>query len=148
MSLLAPSCAVAPTIDVASAGFWSALADGRLVVPRCNACGRHSFPPMPSCPRYGSRDVTPDEVSGVGTIYSWATVHIALSPAFEADVPYTVLVVDLREGGRLMGRFLEGDAPPEAGAEVRLAPYRVGEICLPGFRLAQAGDAPAQKLEP
>ncbi len=139
MTQLAPRCAVAPPTDLASAGFWNARADGRLVVPRCNACGRHSFPPMPACPLCGSLDVTPDEVSGAGTIYSWATVHIALSPAFEADVPYTVLVVDLREGGRLLGRYLDGDTPPQAGAEVQLEPYRVGEIVLPGFRRSEAG---------
>jgi uncharacterized protein len=138
MTLLAPRCAVAPAIDGASTEFWSALEEGRLVVPRCNSCGRHSFPPMPSCPLCGSLDVSQDEVSGAGTIYSWATVHIALNPAFEADVPYTVLVVDLREGGRLVGRFLEGDTRPEAGAQVQLEPYRVDGITLPGFRLIEA----------
>lgn len=142
MTILAPTCALAPTIDGASAGFWTALAEGRLVVPRCEDCGRHSFPPMPSCPLCGSRHVSPDEVSGDGTIYSWATVHIALSPAFEADVPYTVLVVDLREGGRLMGRFLDGDARPQAGASVRFEPYHVGDIVLPGFRLLDDGEGP------
>lgn len=139
MSMLTPRAAIAPTVDGASAEFWAALGDGRLVVPRCNACGRHSFPPMPSCPLCGSRDVSQDEVSGEGTIYSWATVHIALNPTFERDVPYTVLVVELLEGGRLMGRFLDGDAPPEAGAQVRLQPYRVDGITLPGFRLTEAG---------
>ena len=140
MSIVAPRCGLAPATDVASAGFWSALAEGRLVIPRCDTCGRHSFPPMPSCPLCGSRHVSPDEVSGEGTIYSWATVHIALSPAFEADVPYTVLVVDLCEGGRLIGRFLDGDAQPQAGASVRIQPYRVGEIVLPGFRLRNGGE--------
>jgi uncharacterized protein len=140
MTVLAPRCAVAPTIDGASAEFWSALEDGRLVVPSCNSCGRHSFPPMPSCPLCGSLDVSQDEVSGAGTIYSWAKVHIALDPAFEPDVPYTVLVVDLREGGRLMGRFLDDDRPPEAGAQVRLEPYRVDGITLPGFRLVEAAN--------
>jgi uncharacterized OB-fold protein len=137
MSVLSPQTAVAPTIDAASAEFWAALGQSRLVVPLCHACGRHSFPPMPSCPRCGSLDVSQDEVSGDGTIYSWATVHIALNPAFEADVPYTVLVVDLLEGGRLMGRFLEREREPEAGAPVRLAPYRVDGITLPGFRLIE-----------
>jgi uncharacterized protein len=140
MTALAPHAAVAPATDGASSEFWAALGQGRLVVPYCHACGRHSFPPMPSCPRCGSLDVSQDEVSGEGTIYSWATVHIALNPTFEPDVPYTVLVVELREGGRLMGRFLEADAAPEAGVAVRLHPYRVDGITLPGFRIARADE--------
>lgn len=138
MSALGPRAAVPPTIDGASANFWASLGQGRLVVPLCNACGRHSFPPMPSCPRCGSLDVSQDEVSGEGTIYSWATVHIALNPAFEPDVPYTVLVVDLQEGGRLMGRFLDSDRAPEAGAPVRLETYHIDGLTLPGFRLIES----------
>jgi hypothetical protein len=36
-----------------------------------------------------------------------------------------------------MGRFLEREREPEAGAPVRLAPYRVDGITLPGFRLIE-----------
>jgi uncharacterized protein len=129
----------APDIDEDSVPFWEGLAEGRLVVARCGACGRLSFPPTASCPSCGKPATTPHIVSGQGSVYSWIRVHAALDPAFANDVPYVILTVSLDEDpdARVTGRLLNDPGTPlEAGAVVRLAPYRVAEdIVLPGFTL-------------
>ena len=124
-------------IDPDSRDFWDGVTRGRLVVSRCRACGHQLFPPIASCVNCGSRDLEPLEVSGDGEIYSWATVHVALSDAFADEVPYTVVVVELSGGGRLFGRLLEDEpVTPVAGATVRFETYWVDGRWLPGFRLA------------
>jgi uncharacterized protein len=44
------------------------------------------------------------ESSGLGTVYSFVTVHAAVSPAAAALLPYTVATVDLDDGPRMVGR--------------------------------------------
>jgi uncharacterized OB-fold protein len=124
-------------IDADSRAFWDGVARGRLVVSRCRACGHQLFPPIASCANCGSRELEPLEVSGDGEIYSWATVHLPLSPEFADEVPYTVVVVQLSGGGRLFGRLLDHDsASPVAGAGVQFETYWVDGRALPGFRIA------------
>ena len=132
---------LAPAADRGSAPFWAGIAAGRLIVSRCRACGRHLFPPIATCVHCGSGDVEAVEASGEGTIYSWATVHMALAAEFADEVPYTIVAVDLAEGGRMFGRLLAQDAAPviAAGARVRFEAYEVAGRALPGFRMTGLG---------
>jgi uncharacterized OB-fold protein len=95
----------APVVDEDSRHYWEALRQHRLLLQRCRACDRLRFPPMPTCPFCASRDTDETEVSGRGTIYSWISVERALDPAFAADVPFVVAVVELDEGPRVVGRI-------------------------------------------
>jgi uncharacterized OB-fold protein len=123
---------LAPAFDADSRPWWDALGDGRLILPRCLRCGRCWFPPAPGCPNCGGERFEWIEASGGGSIYSWVVIARALSPAFEADVPYTILAVDLDEGVRIFGRLAAG-AEPAAGARVRAQIYRAGGQALLGF---------------
>jgi uncharacterized OB-fold protein len=78
------------------------------------------------------------ETTGQGTVYSWVTVRRALDPAFAGSVPYTVLVVDLDDGGRINGRLLDDD-PVDEHTRVRFVPYRQAGWSLIGFRRALPG---------
>jgi uncharacterized OB-fold protein len=128
---------IEPSIDVDSAPWWAAAAAGTLVVPHCTSCGRTWFPPTPACPRCGSVSIELKTASGSGTIYSWVVIYRPLNPEFAGDVPYTVVMVDLAEGGRIAGRLL-GSADPShelAGASVHADFYTVRGQALVGFRL-------------
>ena len=58
-------------------------------------------------------------MSGEGTVRAWTTIHIA--PARYADeAPYTVVLVALDDGPRLMGRLSPGQRT-ERGNRVRCA---------------------------
>jgi uncharacterized OB-fold protein len=73
--------------------------------------------------------------SGRGLLYSWVVVRIALDPEFEPDVPYTVVAVDLEEGGRMLGRLL-GSAELEPGQQMTFEVFSRDGVRLPGFRAA------------
>jgi uncharacterized protein len=126
-----------PLADADGRPFWDALAEGRLLVPNCLSCGRSFFPPMPSCPRCAATTLALEESPGIGRVYSWVTVRIALDPAFTDDVPYSVVAVDLAEGARILGRFVGNSTLLEPGLAVRIAPYRMDGLTVPGFVPAQ-----------
>ena len=44
-------------------------------------------------------------MSGRGTIYSFIVLHRTFHPAFEADLPFAIAVVELVEGPRIAARI-------------------------------------------
>ena len=93
-------------IDVDNAAFFEALAAGRVVVNRCDDCGRWHQPPRPLCPRCWSTAVTPTEVSGNGTVALVTVLHQGpRRPGVDYTDGYAVVAVDLDEqpGLRLAG---------------------------------------------
>ncbi|MFC7136003.1 Zn-ribbon domain-containing OB-fold protein [Halobaculum litoreum] len=84
-------------------GFFDALADGDLLGGVCGDCGQVLLPPRPTCYACGSRAVAVEPQSPRGEIFTYTAVHTP-PPAFAADAPYTVAVVELADGGRLLGR--------------------------------------------
>ncbi|MCZ7530112.1 MAG: Zn-ribbon domain-containing OB-fold protein [Acidimicrobiia bacterium] len=83
-----------------STPFWEAVKRHELELQRCAQCGHWLVPPRPMCPKCRSADSEWVPVSGHGTIYSWVTYHESPHPAFE--VPYSVVLVELDEGVRLV----------------------------------------------
>ena len=105
--------APAPDIDHDSQSYWDGLGDERIVLQQCESCARRRFPPMPSCPWCAATGYHLVDVSGRGRVYSWVTVHRALSDAQREAVPYCVAIVELDDGVRMLGK-LEGHATPDA----------------------------------
>ena len=100
----------APVIDDDNAFFWQGLREHRLLIQRCLGCRRSRFPPLPACPECGDPRSAVEACAGRGSLYSWIVVHHAFSDAFNEDVPYTVGVVELEEGCRILARLeLDGE---------------------------------------
>jgi hypothetical protein len=77
------------------------LKDGRLMGSICKDCGYTTFPPRADCPECMSGNFEFKEYNGKGKIYTYTTISAA--PTGFGDIaPYTVAVVELDEGGRLM----------------------------------------------
>lgn len=100
----------APTPDQLSEAYWAALAERRVMVQECPACGRRRFLRLPSCPYCAAEGGVDVEAAGTGVVYSFVRVRRALTPATVDEVPYCVATVDLDGGGRLFARV----EPPEA----------------------------------
>lgn len=98
-----------------------ALEQGRFLLQRRVSTGVFIFPPRVAEPCTGATDLQWVEASGAGVVYS-VTV-IAPRPPAE---PYTVALIDLAEGPRVMGR-VEGVTPEDVciGLAVQA---RVGRI--------------------
>ncbi|MCU1463670.1 MAG: hypothetical protein JWO37_3745 [Acidimicrobiales bacterium] len=120
-----------------SAVFWDAAAEHRLVAQRCAGCGVLRHPPRPMCPHCHSLEVEAAELSGRGTLYSYAVLHHPQHPAF--DYPVLAALVDLDEGIRLVTNLVDVDpAGIEIGmrVEATFAPTTAEERAVPVFRPA------------
>jgi uncharacterized OB-fold protein len=89
-----------------SAPFWEGAKAHKLLLPRCKSCGRFWFPPSRRCVHCLSSDFNWVESVGLGRIYSFVVFHRVYHPAFESDVPYTVAIVELDEGPRLLANIV------------------------------------------
>ena len=98
-----------------------ALAQGRFLLQRSASSGQCVFPPRVAEPRSGATDLQWFEASGAGVVYA-VTVVSPKPPA----APYTVALIDLAEGPRLMGRVL--GLPPEQVSIGLAVQAQVGQI--------------------
>jgi hypothetical protein len=99
-----------PTIDAASAPYWNAAREGRLLIAKCESCGQVHHYPRPFCPHCWSEDVAPVQANGTGTLYTFSTVHVNDLAPFKERLPYVAAIVELDEGPRLM-TTIEGVEP-------------------------------------
>jgi uncharacterized OB-fold protein len=109
--------------------FAGHLKNGRLMATRCRACGETTFPPRADCPKCLEGDFEFSEISGKGTLHTYS--RIAAAPTgFEDVVPYTVGVVDLEEGGRLLAWIGETipDDEVEIGMDLQVVPRIFEEV--------------------
>jgi uncharacterized protein len=100
-----------PPFNEEARPFWEAAADGRLVVPVCDACGHHIWYPRSWCPVCGDEAVTWTEMSGRGTVYACTVVRKGMGP-WAAAAPYVGAYVELEEGPRILTNVVT-DAPDD-----------------------------------
>ncbi len=86
---------ILPALDDTNRVFWTSGESGALAILRCRACSLWLHPPAPICPSCLSRDLTPQPVSGRGTLVSFTVNHQPWIPGF--DPPYVIALVELDE---------------------------------------------------
>jgi uncharacterized OB-fold protein len=132
-----------PGEDAASAPFWAATREQRLVIQRCRDCDGFVWYPRACCPSCLSERLDWREVSGAGTVYSVSVHYRAPSPELADGVPYAVALVDLDEGPRFLTNVV-GCSPEAVVIGDRV---RVTWTPLPdGRHLAQFAPDPARGL--
>lgn len=119
--------------------FWDGTRNESLLLQRCTACAATYFPPRPFCPECSCREVEVVTSSGRGRLYSYVINH---RPHKAFDGPYSIAVVELDEGPRMMTNIVECEQTPEAlvldmPVEVVFEPI-TDEITLALFRPADA----------
>lgn len=127
-----------PAPDADTAAFWRGLREGKLLLQHCRACGHVQYYQQAMCRACGSEELEHRAASGRGKVHSFSVVHRAPGPAFKADTPYAVLLVELAEGPRMISTFT-GGKPEDVtfDMDVELTFDRVSEeITLPRFRRA------------
>lgn len=108
------------TTDPLTAPFWAAAHEGRLAAQRCASCGAVRWQPATICPECLTTGGTWTDLAGTGTIYSYTVYHRAMNPKFKDAVPYTVAMIELDEGIRMIGMIADAGGPPvEIGQPVR-----------------------------
>lgn len=113
--------------------WFDAAADGHLVYQRCADCGVVPSYPRSICPSCWSSDLRQETSSGRGVVHSFTVQYRAGAPGFEAEVPYTVVLVDLDEGPRVLADLVDIDvAAVRIGLDVEA--FVDGSRSLPHFR--------------
>ncbi len=97
----------APHASALTRPYWEGTTQGVLRIQHCAACGKPRHYPRYICDVCHAFEVTWKESAGRGTVHSWTVAHHAFHPAFAEDLPYTLVVVDLAESVRALGRFSE-----------------------------------------
>lgn len=124
-----------PQTDALSEPYWEAVAQGRLLIQRCEACGTHQWYPRAHCLACGGGQPAWVEAGGRGTVHTFSVVHRTPNPEFADDTPYVFAIVALEEGVRMASRIV-GVAPANVRCEM---PVRVvfpagdGPVTLPCF---------------
>jgi len=130
-----------PGITEDGAPYWAACREGRLEVQRCSRCEHLRFPPAVLCPKCLAEEHEWVPLSGRGKIYSFIIVHRPQHPAFFADAPYNVAIVELEEGIRLHTNVVDcTNEELRIDLSVEVVFEKVDdEVTLPKFRPRRPG---------
>ncbi|HZT65310.1 MAG TPA: Zn-ribbon domain-containing OB-fold protein [Acidimicrobiales bacterium] len=135
MSSGLPTAEPRPTVE--NHPYWEGTAQGRLVLPRCTACGTVIWYPRAFCSSCRGTDVEWFEASGRGTIYSFTISHRGQGP-WRDVAPYVVAYVELEEGPRVLTNVVGCDPDEVKVAQPVEAVFEpAGEYAL--LRFAPAG---------
>jgi hypothetical protein len=99
----------APVPNADTKAFWDACNDERLIYQSCVACGHHQFYPRSICVRCEGRALDWRDAKPAGAVHSFSVVHRAPTPAFRADAPYVLALIDLDDGFRMMMNVVDCD---------------------------------------
>lgn len=115
-----------PVPEVHDAEFWGACNEGRLVLQYCHRCEAFQHPPEATCGRCHSagEDLVWREVSGAGSIHSFAVVYDSPIAVLQLGVPFNVAVIELDDApGVTMLSHLPGTPVDEVpiGGRVELS---------------------------
>jgi uncharacterized protein len=92
----------APIPNPETKAFWDAAAAGRLMLGKCNACGKLHYYPRARCPFCFSDRTELQSASGNGTIYTYSVMR-------RTPIPYAIAYVTLAEGPRMMTNIVDCD---------------------------------------
>ena len=116
--------------------FWDAAKEHRLRLQRSRKTGQFVHYPRAVSPFGANDELTWEEVSGRGHVWSYTVARRATAPQFEGDVPYVIAIIELEEGPHLTANIIECDPDtvrvglPVEAAFVDVTP----EITLVQFR--------------
>ncbi|OON72753.1 hypothetical protein B1H18_28830 [Streptomyces tsukubensis] len=125
--------------DAETQPFWDGVAAGELRLQRCGECDRAVFYPRALCPHCFGDRLDWFTSPGKGTVYAYTVARRAFSPS-AGTPPYTVALIDLDEGVRMLSRIV-GDSPVRIGDRVELEITRLGgedSPALPCFRVRES----------
>ena len=126
-----------PTLFDWNRPFFAGGLEGKLMLQRCSRCHRLIYYPRMLCPHCFSADYAWEQLSGLGTVYSFSIVWHPNHPAFADQIPIVLAVVDLADGAQMVSTLV--GCPPEAvaiGMEVSVVFDTIApDVALPRFTL-------------
>jgi uncharacterized OB-fold protein len=122
--------------------YWDGLKEGKLMLPRCAACGHAFFYPRVVCPECQSRNITWIQATGKGRLHSFGIAHQSFNKAYKVAPPYVLAMVELEEGPRLLSNLIDVKADPavvKCDMAVEVVFHKLSDdVTVPLFRPAGA----------
>ena len=100
-----------PIITPETEHFWEGTRREELRLQKCKSCSLTYFPPRPFCPECSSKTISIVIGSGKARLYSYVISHLH-APGFKP--PFSIAVVELNEGPRMMTNIVGCPQTPEA----------------------------------
>lgn len=125
-----------PRLTTVSETYWKGARNHKLLIQKCENCGKKIYYPRMVCPKCLSSDLGWVEASGRGKVYSYSVVNRPPSKEFSEDVPYILALVELAEGPKMITNIV-GCEPEKVkiGMDVEVVFDDVTEdIALPKFK--------------
>ena len=123
-----------PAIDAENEYYWTAGANGRLLIARCGDCQFWIHPPSPVCRRCHGTNLAPQAVSGRGVVFTYTVNHQRWRP--DLEVPFVGASVELIEQAHLRVSTEIIGCPPHAvftGMPVEVTFLQIEDVWLPLF---------------
>lgn len=126
--------AFTPLVNPDTEPFWRGCDEGRLSLQRCTGCGEFRHPPSPVCHACLSPDHEWVQAAGRGAVWSFAVVRERIE-GWPGDVPFVVVIVELKEGVKLVSNLQASPDTVHIGMEVEVC-FEDGPagMRLPHFR--------------
>jgi len=126
--------------DEASAEFFDAAADGRLLLRRCTACGHVRSPEVPMCTDCISEASEWLDAAGTGHVESWVVIHTKPGADGSGPEPRVVVTVELAEGPWMVSALMGVPADAVTGGMPVVVGFErpEGGEAMPVFRPAPA----------
>ena len=105
----------------------------RLIGSRCKECKSEFFPPVYSCRKCSSTDISDEEMPRRGKILTYTVQYESLS-GFEDQEPLVLGIVELSNGVKVLGQIV--DTPVDQ--------LKIGTTVKAVFRKVQAGQDSGQ----
>jgi len=97
------------TFPFTVSSFYKFVSEKRLMAAKCNECGTVLLPPKPMCTKCLSTNLQWIELEGAGKLLSYTVIYIA-PEQFQSITPYTVGIIELKNGLRLPGMIRDVNA--------------------------------------
>lgn len=133
-----PTALPLPDLGGLSRPFWDSLKQGILTFQRCSSCGYAWLPARSECPLCLGDAWQREPSKGDATLVSWVVYHEAYHPAFAQRLPYTVAVIQLEEGPRMISNIVGADPRQlRIDQSLRLEVQHEGDLAVPRFTPAR-----------
>jgi uncharacterized OB-fold protein len=105
-----------PAINPGDERYFEAAGEGKLLIKKCNDCGKNHHYPRALCPFCFSDKVEWVEAKGTGEIYTYSVTRRG------SPTPYCIAYVTLDEGPRVMTNIVDCDLDTvKCGQKVKVA---------------------------
>lgn len=120
---------IEPAMNVGDKEYFDAAGEGKLLVKKCNDCGKYHHYPRALCPFCFSSNLSWQTAKGSGTIYSCSVTRRA------GPIPYCIAYVKLDEGPTMLTNIVDCDLDTvQIGQKVKVAFKKtVAGVSLPMF---------------